>query len=341
MHDLRFYRAIREVRTRDLADLTGGQLIGDGNKLIVTVAPPDVAERGALCFLDQPPSEGSTLSSTASVCLVNQKLLGLLPDEVIKIVVDRPRASFIQAAGYLLEQRETGVSYPELGPAQIAEGAVVHSSAVISDGVEIGEGSHIAMNVVIGPGVRIGRNCRIGPGVVIEAALVGNGVKIKANSVLGGTGFGLIPTPSGLSQVPHFGRVIIQDNVGLGSCVCVDRGAFNDTVVGEGTYVDNHVHIGHNTQIGRNCVIAAFGGLSGSVVVGDGVQMGGRVGIADHVTVGAGCKLAADSAIMRDVPAGETWGGSPAKPLRQWMKETAWLSRTVKARTNKTDSNNG
>ena len=340
MHDLRFYRELREVRTADLAALTGGKLEGDGNKLIVTVAPPNSAERGALCFLDQVPTD-SPLSSAATACLVSENLAHHLPDTVIKIIVDRPRAAFIQAANALLEQREPGVSYNDLGPPQIADTAKVHASVVISDGVEVGEGSQIGMNAVIGPGVRIGRNCKIGPGVVIEASLIGNGVKIKANSVLGGTGFGLIPTPNGLTQIPHFGRVVVQDNVGLGSCVCIDRGAFTDTVIGEGSFIDNHVHIGHNTQIGRHCVIAAFGGLSGSVFVGDGVQMGGRVGISDHVKVGAGAKLGADSAVMRDVPAGETWGGSPARPFRQFMKETAWLTKSVKSRSKKTENKDG
>ena len=221
--------------------------------------------------------------------------------------------------------------------AKVGSGTTVMHEAIVNCSAEIGENSRIGVNAIIGPGVRIGRDCEIGPGAVVEAALIGNGVRLKANSVIGGTGFGLIPTNTGILSAPHFGRVILQDKVSLGSCVCVDRGMFDDTVIGEGSQIDNHVHIGHNVQIGRNCVIAAFGGLSGSVVIEDGVQMGGRVGIADHVRIGQGARLAADAAIMRDIPANETWGGSPAKPFRQWMKETAWLSKAVKTRTRSSD----
>lgn len=282
--------------------------------------------------MDQTPADGETVSSEATAVLVSEKLADFVPVGVTKIITAQPRSAYIQIATSFLEQRTIGNAYKDLGAASVAETAEVHNTAIVSDGVEIGENTRIGPNVVLGPGVRIGRDCVIGPGVVIESALIGNSVRVKANSVLGGSGFGLVPTGNGLTPMPHYGRVIIQDMVSLGSCVCVDRGAFDDTIVGEGTHIDNHVQIGHNVQIGRHCVIAAFGGLSGSVIIEDGVQMGGRVGIADHVRIGCGARLAADSAIMRDIPAGETWGGSPAKPFRQWMKESAWLTRAVKTR---------
>jgi UDP-3-O-[3-hydroxymyristoyl] glucosamine N-acyltransferase len=165
--------------------------------------------------------------------------------------------------------------------------------------------------------------------VVIGFALVGDNVRILANSVIGEAGFGLAPGAKGLIDVPQLGRVIIQDGVSIGACSCVDRGAFDDTVIGENSKIDNLVQVAHNVVIGRNCVVAGHCGLSGSTVLGDGAQLGGRVGLADHVTIGAGARLAAASGVMRDVPAGETWAGIPATPARQWFREMAWLTRAA------------
>ena len=133
-------------------------------------------------------------------------------------------------------------------------------------------------------------------------------------------------------DVPQLGRVILQDHVSIGALTCVDRGAWEDTVIGENTKIDNLVQIAHNVRLGRNCVLAGHVGLSGSVTVGDGVMFGGKAGIADHLTIGAGAQIAAGAGVMHDVPAGERWAGSPAKPIRRFMREAAWLAKMTGAR---------
>ena len=167
----------------------------------------------------------------------------------------------------------------------------------------IGTGTIIAPNAVVGRGCRIGRNCYVGPNAVVQYALLGDRVIVHAGAKIGQDGFGFTFGKSGPERIPQIGRVIIQDNVEIGANSTIDRGALDDTVIGENTKIDNLVQIAHNVRIGRNCVIAGLTGISGSVTVGDNVMVGGGVGIADHLTIGIGAQLAARSGFMHDVPA--------------------------------------
>jgi UDP-3-O-[3-hydroxymyristoyl] glucosamine N-acyltransferase len=167
----------------------------------------------------------------------------------------------------------------------------------------------------------------IGAGATIVHALIGDKVVIHAGARIGQDGFGYLPGPRGHGKVPQVGRVIIQNEVEVGANTTIDRGAIRDTVIGEGTKIDNLVQIAHNVEIGRHCVLASHTGVSGSVTVGDFVMMGGRVGIADNVTIGTGAMLAAGSGVMSNVPPGAKWGGSPAGPAREWLKGVAAVRR--------------
>ncbi|NJR13013.1 MAG: UDP-3-O-(3-hydroxymyristoyl)glucosamine N-acyltransferase [Phyllobacteriaceae bacterium] len=217
--------------------------------------------------------------------------------------------------------------------AKMERGVVLGANCVIGDRVEIGANTVIGPGAAIAAGCTIGRNCQIGANAVLQCAILGDNVSIAPGASIGHDGFGFVPGPSGLEKVPQLGRVILQNAVEVGANTCIDRGALGDTVVGEGTKIDNMVQIAHNVRIGRNCAIAAHCGISGSVTIGDGTMLGGRAGIADHLTVGSGVMLAAASGVMTDVPDGARWGGAPAKPLRELFREVATLKALATRQT--------
>jgi UDP-3-O-[3-hydroxymyristoyl] glucosamine N-acyltransferase len=214
--------------------------------------------------------------------------------------------------------------------ARLEANVTVDPLAVIGADAEIGAGTVIAVGAVIGPGVRIGRDCAIGAGTTIQHALIGDRVIIHPGVRIGQDGFGYLPGPKGHQKIPQTRRVIIQDDVEIGANSAIDRGATRDTVIGEGTKIDNLVQIAHNTSIGRHCLLAAQTGISGSVEVGDYVMMGGQVGIADHLTIGDGAMLAARSGVTSNVPAGGRYNGWPAQPSREWLRGVSWLRRMAR-----------
>ncbi len=212
----------------------------------------------------------------------------------------------------------------------MGQGVVVAPGAVVGSCAEIGDGVHLGANAVIGPGVVLGEGCTIGPNVTVTHAIVGAQVRIAAGSQIGQDGFGFIPTKAGHLRVPQLGRVLIEDHVDIGANCAIDRGALSDTVIGAGTKIDNLVQIGHNVEIGRDCIIVSQVGISGSCRIGNGVVIGGQGGLADHVTIGDGAQVAAKSGIMRDIAPGDTVMGYPAKPIRQFWREVAALTRLTK-----------
>jgi UDP-3-O-[3-hydroxymyristoyl] glucosamine N-acyltransferase len=192
---------------------------------------------------------------------------------------------------------------------------------------EIGAGTIVGPTAVIGPDVRIGRDGAVGAGSTVTNALIGDRVTIHPGCRIGQDGFGYQFSGGRHGKIPQVGRVIIQDDVDIGAGCTIDRGAMGDTVIGEGTKIDNLVQIGHNVSIGRHCIIVAQSGISGSVTLEDWVVLGGQTGIADHLTIGEGAQIGASSGLMHDVPAGAKWVGAPAKPAREFFREVAALRR--------------
>jgi UDP-3-O-[3-hydroxymyristoyl] glucosamine N-acyltransferase len=212
--------------------------------------------------------------------------------------------------------------------ARLEDGIIVDPLAVIGPNVEIGSGTVIGSGAVIAADVKIGRDCNIGARCAIQFALIGDHVLIHPGCSIGQDGFGFVVSgPNGHMKVPQIGRVLIQNNVEIGAGTTIDRGSLRDTVIGEGTKIDNQVQIGHNVTIGRNCLLAAQIGLAGSLTIGDNVALGAKVGINNHLQIGDGAQVTAMSGVKDDIPAGERWGGFFAKPTRQWFREIVAVER--------------
>ncbi|HJS45617.1 MAG TPA: UDP-3-O-(3-hydroxymyristoyl)glucosamine N-acyltransferase [Rhizomicrobium sp.] len=218
--------------------------------------------------------------------------------------------------------------------AKIGRDVEIAPHVVIAPLAEIGDGTRLGPGTAIGPGVAVGRHCEIGAGVTISHSYIGDRVIILPGAHIGQPGFGFATTGEDYLKIPQLGRVIVQDDVEIGSATTIDRGALGDTVIGEGSKLDNLVMIGHNCQIGRRCVIAGQTGLAGSVVLEDGVVLAGQVGLGDHTRVGAkarmGARAGTGSAFFLE--GGRDYGGAPAKPVREWAREIHALARLAKPR---------
>ncbi len=335
MPDPRFYESLGPADLGELATLTGAKLI-DAAAAERSVTQAAVLARAddlsVTYFADHRYSE-ALARTRAAACFIAGEYVARAPDRCAALVTRSPQAAYAIAADRLHRPRRHGAAGSAIHPtAHIEDGVTLGPGVTVGQGATIGRGTYISPGAVIGPGVAIGRDGYVGAGASIGFALIGERVAIHAGAVLGEPGFGATAGRSGLVDVPQLGRVIIQDGVTIGSGSCVDRGAWDDTVIGENTKIDNLVQIAHNVVIGRDCLLAAHTGISGSVIVGDGCMFGGRAGVTDHVTIGAGARIAAAAGVMRNVPAGESWGGHPARPMKRWLRETAWLARAAQRR---------
>ncbi|MCW5696627.1 MAG: UDP-3-O-(3-hydroxymyristoyl)glucosamine N-acyltransferase [Bauldia sp.] len=332
MADPVFFPPPEPLTLADIVALTGAEAPPDAppDRLIAGAAPPDRAGEDDVTFLEGSRHLASVRATRAAACFCVARYAADIPAGTIPLVTKRPHAAFVLATSRLfpsalrpqLTTGETGISaLAFVDPnARLEAGVVVERGAVVGAGAEIGAGTTIAVGAIIGPSVRIGRDCTIGPHATVLHALLGDRVILHPGAHIGQDGFGYASGASGHIKVPQLGRVLIQDDVEIGAGTTIDRGALGDTVVGAGTKIDNQVQVGHNVQIGRHCIIVSQVGIAGSARIGDFVVIGGQTGINGHITIGDRAQIAAVSAVHGNVPANAKWGGSPARPLREWLK---------------------
>ena len=317
---------------QEIADFANGMVHGDAETQITTVGSLDRAGSGALAYADGNYLDGVLTSGAGCVLVPSNDF----PGRTV-IVVDRPRVAFANIAQWLLSKEHP---FEGIHPsatihenAELAACVAVGPWTVIEGGVEIGSGTIIYPGSYIGRDCRIGANCVVYPRVVLYPGVVlGDRVVLHAGTVLGADGFGFVFDGRRQVKIPQIGHLEVGSDTEIGANTCIDRGALDETVIGEGTKIDNLCQIAHNVQVGANAVIASQTGIAGSSRIGSHATIGGQVGIADYcriddyAVVGAQCGVPS----RKRVPAGELYWGTPARPLRNLKQQQAHLSRLPK-----------
>ena len=340
MADPRFYDNAGPLSLARVLEITGGKS-EPADAQVADVAPLDSAGAGQLSYCEGVKFKSALERTKASVVLVTPALAASAPAGTHPVICDQPGLALAKVATALYPN--AGLIWPIDKPpvhaiapsARVGEGTVIAPGVFIGEDVEIGDDCVLGPGVVIGRGVQIGRRARLGPHVSISHALIGDRCIIHAGTRIGQDGFGFVSGSSGHFKIPQLGRVVVQDDVEIGANVAIDRGALSDTLIGEGTKIDNLVQIGHNNRLGRRTIIVAQVGISGSCEVGDYAVLGGQVGVADHLRIGAGVFVAAKAGVTRTLEGAKVFGGFPAKPVEQWRREVGALSRLAKGKRNK------
>ncbi|MFO7985927.1 MAG: UDP-3-O-(3-hydroxymyristoyl)glucosamine N-acyltransferase [Desulfatiglandaceae bacterium] len=318
-----------EIFLKHIAEMVGGDVIGDENTVITGIAPLDTAAPSELSFFTDRRYQTALKACRAGALLTFRKSREF---DGPQVVVSDPRLAYAKVAG-LFEvplRRHPGVSdrafvHHESG---IGRDVSIYPGVYIEAGAEIGEGSTLFPGVFIGEGVKIGKRTLIYPNVaILRDCVVGNDVIIHPGTVIGSDGFGFVGDGNQSVKVPQNGRVLIEDQVEIGANNCIDRATLGKTWIKRGTKTDNLVQIAHNVVIGEDTIIVAQVGISGSCTIGRGVIIGGQVGISDHMEVGDGAMIGSQSGIAKSIPAGEAVSGSPAISHRLWLKTSALTAR--------------
>jgi UDP-3-O-[3-hydroxymyristoyl] glucosamine N-acyltransferase len=314
----------------EIAAAVAGTLTGARETVVDGIAPLDRAAAHDLSFLANAKYAGLFERSLAGVVLVTADLASTPGKCAARIVVPNPHDALLSLIQrfYRPPVRESGVHPTAIvsPAARIGAGATIESYAVIREGAEIGDRAWIGSHSVVGAGARLGSDVRLFPHVTLyPGTTLGDRVTVHSGARIGSDGFGYVFRGGVHEKIPHVGRCLIGNDVEIGANSTIDRGSIDDTVVGDGTKIDNLVQIGHNVRVGRLCLLVAQVGVAGSSRIEDGAILAGQVGIAGHLTVGAGARLAAQAGVISDVPPGETWSGYPARPHREALKASAAL----------------
>jgi UDP-3-O-[3-hydroxymyristoyl] glucosamine N-acyltransferase len=330
---------------QQIAEAVGARLIGEGGVVVSAVASIESASPDDLVFVEDEKHLAVALESSAGAVIAGEFAETFAVSRRPLLLSDHPKLAFARAARLLRE------AMPLEGSAQQGNAhptAMIHSSVVLGPGVcveeravvreraEIGNGTRIGTGCAIGAGVKIGNDCEIYPNVTLyPGTTVGDRVIVHAGAVLGSDGFGYVNDrkTGHYEKFPQVGRLVIEDDVEIGANATIDRGALDETRIRRGTKIDNLVHVGHNCQIGEDVIIAAQTGLSGSVIIENGAVLGGQVGIGEHARIEEGVMLGGQGGVLPNKVLrgkGVAFWGTPAQPLRQYLKQLATLGRLAK-----------
>lgn len=316
----------KSICLKDLAALCGGKVIGDDSTVVSSIASLDVAKEGELTFLT-----GSKNFEENAAHLKDAKIAAVITAEnlpevpIPSIRLKNPHLGLIAALNFF--RKEIKISY-HIHPtasvsetATVAPDAIIGPNAVVEDGAVVGAGSHIEGCAYIGRFASIGENTHIHPGVrILDYCVVGSNCIIHSNTVIGSDGYGFAQDQGQHIKVPQLGNVVIEDNVEIGACVTIDRATMESTIIGEGTKTDNQIHIAHNCQIGKKCLLVAQVGISGGAKLGNYVVMAGKTGCIGHVKIGDGSTILACGIVTNNVAEKSYISGYPAKPHQEELR---------------------
>ena len=332
MADPRFHKVTDPKSLKELAHISGAEIkSADPDFMVEDVASLDDATVNNISFLDNIKYKASFRATKAGACVVSEKLAHLAPSSCHLLISRNPYKSYalIAQAFYPVNLPETEISDKAFvaGSAKIGKGCIIEAGAYIGEGVELGDGCWVEPNAVIRENVVIGNNSRVGANASVSHAVIGQATRLYPGVRIGQDGFGFAIDPAGHVKVPQLGRVIIGDHIEIGANSCIDRGAGPDTIIGDGTWIDNCVQIGHNVKIGRGCVIVGQAGIAGSATLEDYVVLAAQAGVAGHLTIGAGSRIGGQAGIIKSIPAGSEVMGSPALPIKQFLRQFAMLKK--------------
>ena len=293
------------------------------NFIVSEVKPLNLAEKQDLTFFDKPRYSSHASSTKAGACITTDNLKKYINKSTNIIIVKNVlyELAVVLKKIYL----SADIDHPDLTVkkpnSRNYKSVKFGNNVLIGKNVKIGKNSVIGSNSIIEHDVKIGQNCIIGSGVILKNTLLGDRVVIQDNSKIGLKGFGFIPLKDKNFKFPHIGRVIVSNDVEIGSGCTIDRGSIGDTCIGSNSYLDNQVHIAHNVKIGKNCMIAGQVGFAGSSVIGDKVSIGGQAGVSGHLQIGNNVKIGGGSGVVKDIQDNQIVMGYPAVPLKDFMKK--------------------
>jgi UDP-3-O-[3-hydroxymyristoyl] glucosamine N-acyltransferase len=295
-----------------LAAYLGCPFRGDSNVTADNLSEIHLANSRSLSFVDNPRYQKYIDSSAAAILIVRPDLKTDFPNLLLS---ENPQGDFARLIPYFLPER--GI-----------QKRMIHPTAIIDETASLGENCHIGPNVAIGHHVKIGNNVTLYPNVTVyDHTEIGDNVIIHSGTVIGSDGFGFNFQKGAFHKIPQHGRVIIEKDVEIGANCTIDRGTVGDTVVGQGSKIDNLVHLAHNVKIGKHCAVAGQTGFAGSAVVEDYCVFGGQVAVNGHISIASGTQVAARTGVTKDIQQGETVGGVPAMPINEFRKREIYLRK--------------